>query len=113
MQGCRTCWRRHRCNDKDRSRGMACKDYETREDQIKKTPVQSISKKVANKASEKDMRLDRKRGTKAAETKADHRREGDRGRSCDRASVRECNRRSNINLLPAGGTILRRKKWEE
>ena len=35
MQGCRTCGRsQHRCNDKDRSRGMACKDYETGEDQI-------------------------------------------------------------------------------
>lgn len=42
---------------------MACKDYETREDQIKKTPVQSVSEKVANKDPKKDMRLARKRGT--------------------------------------------------
>lgn len=63
MQGCRTCWRRYRCNDKDRGRGMACKDYETGEDQIKKAPVQSVSEKVGNKATKKDMRLARKRGT--------------------------------------------------
>ena len=48
MQGCRTCSRRYRCNDKDRGRGMACKDYETGEDQIKKTPVQSASEKVGD-----------------------------------------------------------------
>lgn len=113
MQGCRTCWRRHRCNDKDRSRGMACKDYETGEDQIKKTPVQSISKKVANKASEKDMYLDRKRGTKAAETETNHRREGDCGGSCVRFGVRQRNCRSDIDLLQDGRTVLRRKKWEE
>ena len=88
MQGCRTCWRRHRCNDKDRGRGMACKDYETGEDQIKKTPVQSVSEKVGNKATKKDMRLARKRGTSKTETKADHRREGDRGGSCVRFGVR-------------------------
>lgn len=60
MQGCRSCSRRHRCNGKDRSIGMACKDYETGEDQIKKTPVQSLQKKVKNKASKKDMQLARK-----------------------------------------------------
>lgn len=60
MQGCRTCWRRYRCNDKDRGRGMACKDYETREDQIKKTPVQSVSEEVGNQATKKDMQLARK-----------------------------------------------------
>ena len=60
MQGCRTCGRRHRCNDKDRSMGMASKDYEERKDQIKKTPVQSIQKKAADKGSEKDMQLARK-----------------------------------------------------
>ena len=63
MQGCRSCWRRHRCNDKDRSRGMACKDYETGEDQIKKTPVQSLQAEAANKDPKKDMRLARKRRT--------------------------------------------------
>lgn len=66
MQGCRTCWRRYRCNDKDRSMGMACIDYETGEDQIKKTPVQSVSEKVRNQATKKDMRLARKRGTTKA-----------------------------------------------
>lgn len=40
--------------------GMACKDYETGEDQIKKTPVQSLQKKVKNKVSKKDMQLARK-----------------------------------------------------
>lgn len=108
MQGCRTCWRRYRCNDKDRGRGMACKDYETGEDQIKKAPVQSFQKKVANKDPKKDMRLARKRGTKAAEAKADHRREGDRDRHCVWTGVRQRNRRSDIDLLPDGGTILRR-----
>lgn len=63
MQGCRTCWRRYRCNDKDRGRGMACIDYETGEDQIKKTPVQSLQKKVKNKASKKDMRMAKKQRT--------------------------------------------------
>ena len=43
--------------------GMACIDYETGEDQIKKTPVQSVSEKVRNQATKKDMRLARKRGT--------------------------------------------------
>ena len=60
MQGCRTCGRRHRCNDTDRSMGMACVDYEAGKDQIKKTPVQSIQKKAADKGSEKDMQLARK-----------------------------------------------------
>ncbi len=60
MQGCRTCWRRYRCNDKDRSMGMACKDYEERKDQIKKAPVQSVSEKVGNQATKKDMQLARK-----------------------------------------------------
>ena len=108
MQGCRTCGRRHRCNDKDRSRGMACKDYETGEDQIKKTPVQSLQAETADKASKKDMRLARKRGTKAAEAKADHRREGDRDRHRVRTGVRQHDRRCNINLLPNGGAVLRR-----
>lgn len=63
MQGCRTCGRRHRCNDEDRSMGMACKDYETGEDQIKKAPVQSLQAETANKDPKKDMRLARKRGT--------------------------------------------------
>lgn len=108
MQGCRSCWRRHRCNDKDRSRGMACKDYETGEDQIKKTPVQSLQKKAADKDSEKDMRLARKRGTAAAEAKVDHRREGDRSRHRDRFGVRQHDCRCNINLLPNGGAVLRR-----
>ena len=40
--------------------GMACKDYETGENQIEKTPVQSLQKKVKNKASKKDMQLARK-----------------------------------------------------
>ena len=106
MQGCRTCWRRHRCNDKDRGRGMACIDYETGENQIKKAPVQSASETVGNQATKKDMRLARKRGTKAAETEADHRREGDRGGSRVRFGVRQRNRRSDIDLLPDGGTIL-------
>lgn len=66
MQGCRSCSRRHRCNDKDRGRGMACVDYEAGENQIEKTPGQSVSEKVANKASEKDMQLARKRGTTKA-----------------------------------------------
>lgn len=66
MQGCRSCSRRHRCNDKDRSMGMACKDYETGEDQIKKTPVQSLQAETANKDTKKDMRLARKRGTTKA-----------------------------------------------
>ena len=108
MQGCRTCCRRYRCNDKDRSMGMACKDYETGEDQIKKAPVQSVSEKVGNQATKKDMRLARKRGTKAAEAKADHRREGDRDRHRVRIGVRQHDCRSNINLLPDGGTVLRR-----
>lgn len=106
MQGCRSCWRRHRCNDKDRSRGMACKDYETGEDQIKKTPVQSLQKKAADKDSEKDMRLARKRGTSKTETKADHRREGDRDRHRVRTGVRQHDRRCNIDLLPDGGAVL-------
>lgn len=113
MQGCRTCWRRHRCNDKDRGRGMACKDYETREDQIKKTPVQSVQKKAADKGSEKDMRLARKRRTAKTEAKTDHRRERDRSRHRVRADVRQHDCRSNIALLPDGGAVLRRKKWEE
>ena len=87
---------------------MACKDYETGEDQIKKTPVQSLQAETADKASKKDMRLARKRGTAAAEAKVDHRREGDRGGSCVRFGVRQRNRRSDIDLLPDGGTILRR-----
>lgn len=106
MQGCRSCSRRHRCNDKDRSRGMACKDYETGENQIEKTPVQSISEKVANKASEKDMRLDRKRGTAKIEAETNHRREGDRGGSCVRFGVRQRNCSSDIDLLSDGRTIL-------
>lgn len=106
MQGCRTCWRRYRCNDKDRGRGMACIDYETGEDQIKKTPVQSIQKKAADKGSEKGMRLDSKRGTAKTETKADHRREGDCSGSCVRFGVRQHDCRSNIDLLPDGGAIL-------
>lgn len=106
MQGCRTCWRRYRCNDKDRGRGMACKDYETREDQIKKTPAKSLQAETANKDPKKDMRLARKRGTAAAEAKVDHRREGNHSRNRIRASVRECNRRSDIDLLPDGRTIL-------
>lgn len=106
MQGCRTCWRRYRCNDKDRGRGMACKDYETREDQIKKTPAKSLQAETANKDPKKDMRLARKRGTAAAEAKVDHRREGDRGGSCVRFCVRQHNRRSDIDLLPDGRTIL-------
>ena len=88
MQGCRTCGRRHRCNDKDRSMGMACKDYETGEDQIKKAPVQSLQAETANKDPKKDMRLARKRGTAKTETKADYRREGDCGGSCVRFGVR-------------------------
>lgn len=106
MQGCRSCWRRHRCNDKDRSRGMACKDYEERKDQIKKTPVQSVSEKVGNQASKKDMRLARKRRTAKIEAETNHGRERDRSRHRDRAGVRECNRRGDIDLLPDGGTIL-------
>ena len=43
--------------------GMACKDYETGEDQIKKAPVQSLQAETANKDPKKDMRLARKRGT--------------------------------------------------
>ena len=108
MQGCRTCWRRHRCNDKDRSRGMACKDYETGEDQINKTPVQSASEKVGNQTTKKDMQLARKRGTKAAEAKVDHRREGDRDRHCVRISIRKHDHGCNIDLLPDGGAVLRR-----
>lgn len=108
MQGCRSCWRRHRCNDKDRSRGMACKDYETGEDQIKKTPVKSVSEKDADQNPKKDMRLARKRGTNAAEAKADYRREGDRDRHRVRTGVRQHDRRCNINLLPNGGAVLRR-----
>ena len=88
MQGCRTCRRRYRCNDKDRGRGMACIDYETGENQIKKAPVQSLQTEAANKDPKKDMRLARKRGTKAAEAKADHRREGDRDRHRVRTGVR-------------------------
>lgn len=106
MQGCRTCWRRYRCNDKDRGRGMACKDYETGENQIKKAPVQSISEKVRNQATKKDMRLDRKRGTATAEAKADHRRERDRGRNRIRIGVRKHDHGCNINLLSDGGTVL-------
>ena len=87
---------------------MACKDYETGEDQIKKTPVQSLQAETADKASKKDMRLARKRGTAAAEAKVDHRREGDRGGSCVRFGVRQRNRRSDIDLLPDGGAVLRR-----
>lgn len=106
MQGCRTCGRRHRCNDKDRSMGMACKDYETGEDQIKKAPVQSLQAETADKASKKDMRLARKRGTAAAEAKVDHRREGDRDRHRVRIGVRQHDRRGNIALLPDGGAVL-------
>lgn len=113
MRNCRTCGRRHRCNDKDRSMGMACKDYETGKNKIEKTPVQSVSETVGNQATKKDMRLARKRGTKAVEAKADHRREGDRDRHRVRTGVRECKRRGNIALLPDGGAVLRRKKWEE
>lgn len=106
MQGCRTCWRRYRCNDKDRGRGMACIDYETGENQIKKAPVQSLQTEAANKDPKKDMQLARKRGTKATEAKADHRREGDCSGSCVRFGVRQRNRRSDIDLLPDGGTVL-------
>lgn len=106
MQGCRSCGRRHRCNDKDRSMGMACKDYEARKDQIEKTSAQSLQAETANKDPKKGMRLARKRGAKAAEAKADHRRERDRSRRRDWASVRECNRRGDIDLLPDGGTVL-------
>ena len=106
MQGCRTCCRRYRCNDKDRGRGMACKDYETGENQIEKTSAQSLQKKVGNQATKKDMRLARKRGAKAAEAKADHRREGDRDRHRVRTGVRQHDRRCNINLLPNGGAVL-------
>lgn len=106
MQGCRTCWRRYRCNAKDRSMGMACKDYETGEDQIKKTPVQSLQAETANKDPKKGMRLARKRGAKAAEAKADHRRERDRGRNRIRISIRKHDHGSNIDLLPDGRTIL-------
>lgn len=106
MRNCRTCGRRHRCNDKDRGRGMACIDYETGKDQIKKAPVQSVSEKIGNQAAKKDMRLARKRGAKAAEAKADHRRERDRSRHRVRTGVRQRNRRGDINLLPDGGTIL-------
>lgn len=60
MRNCSTCGRRYRCNAKDRSMGMACVDYETGEDQIKKTPVQSVSEKVGNQATKKDMQLARK-----------------------------------------------------
>lgn len=60
MQGCRSCSRRYRCIDKDRSRGMACKDYETGENQIEKTSAQSVSEKVGNQATKKDMQLARK-----------------------------------------------------
>ena len=88
MQGCRTCWRRYRCNDKDRGRGMACKDYETREDQIKKTPVQSLQAETANKDPKKDMRLDRKRGSKAAEAEDNRRSKGNHSRNRIRISVR-------------------------
>ena len=66
MRNCRTCGRRYRCNDKDRSRGMACKDYEEREDQVKKTPVKSVSEKDADQNPKKDVRLARKRGTAKA-----------------------------------------------
>ena len=106
MQDCRTCWRRYRCNDKDRGRGMACVDYETGEDQIKKTPVQSLQAETADKASKKDMRLARKRGTAAAEAKVDHRREGGRGRNRIRISIRKHDHGSNIDLLPDGGAVL-------
>lgn len=88
--------------------GMACKDYETGEDQIKKAPVQSVSEKVGNQATKKDMRLARKRGTKAAEAKADHRREGDRDRHRVRTGVRQHDHGCNIDLLPDGRTIVRR-----
>lgn len=66
MRNCRTCGRRHRCNDKDRGRGMACRDYETGENQIKKTSAQRVSEKVGNQAAKKDMRLARKRRTAKA-----------------------------------------------
>lgn len=66
MRNCSTCGRRHRCNDKDRSMGMACVDYETGEDQIKKTPAKSLQAETANKDPKKDMRLARKRGTTKA-----------------------------------------------
>ncbi|MEF2767116.1 MAG: hypothetical protein U0O05_05355 [Dorea phocaeensis] len=108
MQGCRTCWRRYRCNNKDRSMGMACVDYETGENQIEKTSAQSLQKKAADKASEKDMRLARRRGTAKIEAETNHGREGDRDRHRVRIGVRECNRRGNIALLPDGGTILER-----
>lgn len=108
MRNCSTCGRRYRCNDKDRGRGMACKDYEAGEDQIKKTPVQSLQAETANKDPKKDMRLARKRGTATAEAKADHRRERDRGRNRIRIGVRKHDHGCNINLLPDGGTVLRR-----
>lgn len=60
MRNCRTCGRRHRCNDKDRGRGMACRDYETGENQIKKTSAQSLQAETADKTSKKDMQLARK-----------------------------------------------------
>ena len=85
---------------------MACKDYEARKDQIKKTPVQSLQKKATDKGSKKDMRLAKKQRTAKAEAKADHRREGDRDRHRDRFGVRQHDRRCDINLLPDGGTIL-------
>ena len=113
MQGCRTCWRRYRCNDKDRGRGMACKDYETGEDQIKKTPVQSVLEKVGNQATKKDMRLDRKRRTAKIEAETNHGREGDRDRHRVRIGVRECNRGGNIDLLPVGGTVLEGGEGDE
>lgn len=106
MRNRRTCGRRHRCNDKDRGRGMACRDYETGENQIKKTSAQSLQAETANKDPKKDLRLDRKRGTAKAETKADHRREGDCSGSCVRFGVRQHDCRSNIDLLPDGGAIL-------
>ena len=106
MQDCRTCWRRDRCNDKDRGRGMACIDYETGENQIKKAPVQSLQTEAANKDPKKDMRLARKRRTAKTEAKANHRRERDRDRHCVRIGVRQHDCRSNIDLLPDGGTIL-------
>lgn len=106
MRNCRTCGRRHRCNDKDRSMGMACVNYETGEDQIEKTPVQSLQAETANKDPKKDMRLAGKRGTAAAEAKANHRRERDRDRHRVRTGVRQHDCRSNIALLPDGGTVL-------
>ena len=85
---------------------MACKDYETGENQIEKTSAQSLQAETTNKDPKKDMRLARKRGTKATEAKVDHRREGDRDRHRVRTGVRQHDRWCNINLLPDGGTII-------